>query len=101
MEGHFPQRRPADLARVPRVKRGKVPVGLVANRTRPWTNATQIAIEAIKDLPFPLVATLRDSQAYVLMTGLSKSLFDYHSENVRSHQDDWDKLLRWLRKAGG
>ncbi len=91
----------ADLARVPRVKRGKVPVGLVANRTRPWTNATQLAIEAMKDLPFPLVATLRDSQAYVLMTGLGKSLFDYHSENVRSHQDDWDKLLRWLRKAGG
>lgn len=91
----------ADLARVPRVKRGKVPVGLVANRTKPWTNASQLAIEAMKALPFPLVATLRDSQAYVLLTGLGKSLFDYHSENVRSHQDDWDKLLRWLRKAAG
>ncbi len=90
----------ADLAKVPRIKRGKLPVGLVANRTRPWTNATQAALEAMRALPFPLVATLRDSQAYVLLTGLGKSLFDYHSENVRAHQEDWAKLLRWLKKVG-
>jgi chromosome partitioning protein len=54
----------------------------------------------MRALPFPLVATLRDSQAYVLMTGLGKSLFDYHSENIRAHQEDWEKLLRWLKKAG-
>jgi chromosome partitioning protein len=89
----------AELARVPRIKRGKVPVGLVANRTKPWTNATQLALDSMRALPFPLVATLRDSQAYVLMTGLGKSLFDYHSENIRAHQEDWEKLLRWLKKA--
>ena len=88
----------ADLAKLPRIKRGKVPVGLVANRTKPWTNATQNAIAQIRDFPFPLVATLRDTQAYVLMTGLGKSIFDYNSEIVRSHQEDWEKLLRWLKK---
>ncbi len=88
----------ADLARLPRIKRGKVAVGLVANRTKPWTNASQAALAEIRDFPFPLVATLRDTQAYVLMTGLGKSIFDYHSEIVRSHQEDWDKLLRWLKK---
>ena len=89
----------ADLARLPRIKRGKVPVGLVANRTKPWTNASQAALDEIRGFPFPLVATLRDTQAYVLMTGLGKSIFDYHSEVVRSHQDDWEKLLRWLKKV--
>lgn len=90
----------ADLAKIPRIKRGKLPVGLVANRTKPWTNASHFAIEEMRGFPFPLVATLRDTQAYVLMTGLGKSIFDYHSEIVRSHQEDWEKLLRWLKKIG-
>jgi chromosome partitioning protein len=34
----------------------------------------------------------------VLASELGKSIFDYHSEVVRSHQDDWSKLIRWLKK---
>ena len=45
-----------------------------------------------------MVAELRDSQGYVLLAGLGKSLFDYHSEQTRSHQDDWAPLLKWLKK---
>ncbi|MBN8886900.1 MAG: ParA family protein [Rudaea sp.] len=86
------------VAGLARVKRGKVAVGIVANRLRPWTTASQLAIEEMKALPFPLVAQIRDSQAYVLMAGLGKSIFDYSSETVRSHQEDWNKLLRWLKK---
>jgi chromosome partitioning protein len=88
----------AGIAQLGRVKRGKVAVGLVANRLKPWTTASQLAIEEIKALPFPLVAQIRDSQGYVLMSGLGKSIFDYSSEAIRSHQQDWDKLLRWLKK---
>jgi chromosome partitioning protein len=88
----------AELAELPRIKRGKVPVALVANRLKPWTNASQQAIDSIKDFPFPIVAELRDTQGYVLASELGKSIFDYNSEVVRSHQDDWAKLLRWLRK---
>ena len=86
------------VAALARVKRGKVAVGLVANRLKPWTTASQSAVEEMKALPFPLVAQIRDSQAYVLMAGLGKSIFDYSSETVRSHQEDWNKLLRWLKK---
>lgn len=81
-----------------RVKRGTVAVGLVANRLKPWTTASQTAIDEIKQLPFPLIAQLRDTQGYVLMAGLGKSVFDYQSELIRSHQEDWEKLLRWLKK---
>lgn len=87
-----------ELADLPRIKRGKVPVALVANRLKPWTNASQQAIDAIKRFPFPIVAELRDTQGYVLASELGKSIFDYNSEVVRSHQDDWGKLLRWLKK---
>jgi chromosome partitioning protein len=88
----------AELAELPPVKRRKCPVAIVANRTKPWTNATQMAIARLKESPFPVIAELRDSQGYVLLAGLGKSLFDYHSEQTRSHQDDWAPLLKWLKK---
>jgi chromosome partitioning protein len=88
-----------EIAALPKIKRGKVAVGLVANRMKPWTTAAQQAVDEIKRLPFPLVAQLRDTQGYVLMAGLGKSIFDYHSEAIRSHQQDWEKLIRWLKKV--
>ncbi len=87
-----------EVAALPRVKKGKAAVGLVANRLKPWTNASQAAVEEMQTLPFPLVAQLRDTQGYVLANALGKSIFDYHSEPVRSHQEDWAKLLRWLKR---
>ncbi|MET0506183.1 MAG: ParA family protein [Luteibacter sp.] len=90
----------AMLRGIPRVKRGKLPVGLVGNRLKPWTNASQAALADLAErAPFPVVAELRDSQAYVLLTALGKGIFDYHSENVRGHQDDWGKLLRWIKRS--
>ena len=88
------------LARHPRVRRGELRVGLVGNKLKPWTNSSQQALDLLKQWPYPLVAQLRDSQAYSVLVGLGKSLFDYHSAQVRDHQDDWQPLLRWLRKGG-
>ena len=82
-----------------RVRRGKLPSGLVANRLKPWTNASQQVLEQLGAWPYPVVAQLRDTQAYVLLAGLGKSLFDYQSEQVRNHQDDWTPLLQWLKKV--
>jgi chromosome partitioning protein len=86
------------LAVHPRVKKGKLPVALVANRLKPWTGASQQAVAQLKGWPYPVVGELRDSQAYVLMAALGKSVFDYHSEQIRGHQDDWAPVLKWLRK---
>lgn len=87
------------LGRHPRVRKGKLRVGLVGNRLKPNTNASQQALEVLRSWSFPVVAQLRDSQAYVVLTGLGKSLFDYHSAQVRDHQADWQPLLKWLQKA--
>ena len=76
------------LAKHPRVRKGKLPVGLVGNRLRPWTTASQQSMD-----------TLRDTQAYVLMAGLGRSLFDYQSQQIREHQADWAPLLKWLKRA--
>ena len=87
------------LAKHPRIRKGKLPVALVGNRLKPWTNASQQAMDQLKAWPYPLVAQLRDTQAYVLMVALGKSVFDYRSEQIRGHQDDWAPLLKWLKKV--
>ncbi len=87
------------LAKVPRVHKRKLPVGLVVNRTKPWTNASQQAVEMLKTWPYPVVTQLRDTQAYVVLAGLGRSLFDYRSAQVRDHQADWEPLLKWIKKA--
>jgi chromosome partitioning protein len=86
------------LASYPRIRKGKLPVGLVANRLKPWTTASQQALDLLRQWPYPVVGQIRDSQAYVLLAGLGKSLFDYHSEKVREHQEDWAPLLKWVGK---
>ncbi len=87
------------LAQHPRVRKGKLHVGLVANRMKPWTNASQYTLDLLKAWPYPLVAQLRDTQAYVLLAGLGKGLYDYRSEQVRSHQADWAPLFKWLKRV--
>jgi chromosome partitioning protein len=86
------------LARHPRVRKGELRVGLVGNKLKPWTNASQQALDLLQQWPYPVVAQLRDSQAYAVLVGLGKSLFDYQSAQVREHQDDWIPLLKWVRK---
>jgi chromosome partitioning protein len=86
------------LARHPRVSKGTLRVALVGNRLKPWTNVSQQALDLLAQWPYPLVAQLRDSQGYVVTTALGKSLFDYHSAQVREHQADWHPLLKWLKK---
>jgi chromosome partitioning protein len=88
------------LAKTDRVKKKKLPVGLVGNRLKPWTNASQQAVEQLKSWPYSVVGELRDTQAYVLMVALGKSVFDYNSEQLRSHQEDWTSILKWIKKAG-
>lgn len=86
------------LGKHPRVRKGDLPVGLVGNKLKPWTLASQQAMDVLRQWGVPLVAEIRDSQSYVLLTGLGRSLFDYNSALVRQHQDDWTPLLRWLYK---
>ncbi len=87
------------LAQVPRVRKGKLPVGLVANRMKPWTSVSQQALEQLRAWPYPLVAQLRDSQAYVLLAALGRCVDDYRSESMRSHQEDFAPIFRWLKKT--
>jgi len=79
-------------------KRRKVPVAIIANRLKPWTNLSRQNLERMRTLGPPVIAELRDSGGYALMAGLGRSIFDYHSEQVLGHQEDWTPLLKWIKK---
>ncbi len=87
-----------DLRGTGRVRKGKLAVGIVGNRLRPWTNSSQSALDAMRELGPPVVAEIRDAQGYVFLTGLGKSIFDYQSEEVRKHQADWVPMIKWLKQ---
>jgi chromosome partitioning protein len=74
-------------------------VGLVANRVRANTQASQRALAQLAQWPYPLRAELRDSQSYVLLAALGKGLFDYDNEAVRAQAEPWRPLLQWLSRS--
>lgn len=81
------------------IRRGQLQLALVGNRVKPWTTASQTALEHLSHWPAPLVASLRDNQAYALLAGLGRSLFDYRSQAVLAQQQDWQPLFAWLREV--
>jgi chromosome partitioning protein len=86
------------LSRVPRVSSGELPIALIANRVRPTTQASQRALAQLHEWPYPVLAELRDSQSYVLLTALGKSLFDYGNEVAQEQQSLWQGVFAYLRK---
>lgn len=89
----------AELANAQPVRAGSLRVGLVANRVRARTLAARALPEFTAPLPFPLVASLRDTQAYVLAGAAGRGVFDYHGSGVAGCHDDWTPLLEWLLPA--
>ena len=77
---------------------GELPIALIANRVRPNTQASQRALAQLHDWPYPILAELRDSQSYVLLTALGKSLFDYGNEVAQEQQALWQGVFTYLRK---
>ncbi len=89
----------AGLAQLRAIASGKVRLGLVLNKVRQDTIAARSALERLSTQPWPLLASIRDTQAYLLSAALGKSLFDYHGVLAQERQLDYRKLLRWLSRA--
>jgi chromosome partitioning protein len=89
----------AELKHVPAVRDGGVRIALLANRVKPRTIAARELAAMAQQLAFPLVAALRDTQAYVLAGALGRSVFDYASAATQPLRDDWQPLLGWLEIA--
>jgi len=78
------------------VRRGGLPVGLVAMRVDPRTLAAGELDEFLKSAGYPLVAHLRDTQVYVHCARDGASVFDLPRSRGEQDWDQWRPLTRWI-----
>jgi chromosome partitioning protein len=86
----------AELLRMPEVSQRGVRIGLVANRARARTLSLRNLAGEADTLGAPMVAALRDAQAYVMAIALGRSVFDIPSPRLDPLREEWLPLLRWL-----
>lgn len=86
----------AELQRMPEVSQRGVRVALVANRVRARTLSLRSLSQESDSLGAPIIASIRDAQAYVLSVALGRNIFDIPSPRLQPLRDEWTPLLQWL-----
>lgn len=73
-------------------------LGIVAMRVDPRTRAAVMLEEFLKHFDIPIVTYLRSTQNYVNAAAGGLSLFDPPKSKNKRDLEQWDPLLRWLKK---
>jgi chromosome partitioning protein len=77
---------------------GKAQLGVVANRVKDHTKATEHLIEFLQTLDVPLLGTLRDTQNYAHLAAHGLSLWDVPATKVEKDLGQWAPILDWLNR---
>ncbi len=81
------------------VRKGKIFVGVVGMRMDPRTRAALTLEQFLKGLDLPILAYLRETQAYVNAGFEGKTLFDLPPSMAQRELEQWAYLLGWLESA--
>ncbi len=81
---------------IERVRKGRRPVAIVANRVSPRGLGPGGADRLSDLLGFPVVARLSDARDYVSAAATGVTLFDTPTRRVRALRTEWDPLLAFL-----
>lgn len=90
----------ADLLLVAKIKRQEQRIAVIANRVRRNTVMFRSLMKFLYSLHIPVIATLRDSQAYVRAFEHGIGLFEMKPYIVREELEHWQPLLGWLTNRG-
>jgi chromosome partitioning protein len=85
-----------NLLLVAKVRRDEHRLGIIANRVRRNTLVYQSLARFLGTLDIPIVATLRDSQAYLRAAALGLGLAEMKPYQVSDDLAEWKPLLEWL-----
>ena len=80
------------------VKKGDIAIGLVAMRVDSRTNSAGELDEFLKELRYPLVAHLRQTQVYVYCARDGLTVFDLPRSRAEQDWEQWRPLTRWVAK---
>lgn len=81
------------------VRKGKIFIGVVGMRMDPRTRAALTLEQFLKGLDLPVLAYLREAQAYVNAAFEGKTLFDLPPSLAQRELEQWAYLLNWLEKS--
>ncbi len=88
----------ADLLLIAKIKREEQRVAVVANRVKRNTVMYRALMKFLHSLQIPVIATLRDSQAYVRCFEQGVGIFEVKPYSVREDIEQWQPLIGWLTR---
>ncbi len=72
-------------------------VAVLANRVRDITRIADALDDFLRGVDLPFVATLRDSQHYIVAAERGLGLFELAPASAAQDLEQWDPLVTWLR----
>jgi len=86
----------ADLLLIAKIKREEQRVAVIANRVKRNTVMYRSLMKFLQTLQIPVIATLRDSQAYIRCFEQGVGIFEVKPYSVREDIEQWQPLIGWL-----
>jgi len=86
------------LSEVKAVRKNKRQVAIIGNRLRSGTKAVEALDIFFAGLGFPVIARLRDSQAYTHCAEIGTTVLESRERRIRDHARDWQPLLTALEQ---
>lgn len=80
------------------VKRGTLPIGLVAMRVDARTHSAAELDAFLRGFDLPVVTHLRDTQIYVYCARDGASVFDLPRSRAEQDWEQWRPLTRWISR---
>lgn len=86
----------SDLLVYAKIPRDRDVLGLVANRVRRNTSTRTALLRFLESLSLPVVAELKDVQAYPRAAVAGQGVCDLKSADARGERRQWNALLHWI-----
>jgi chromosome partitioning protein len=88
----------SNLLLVAKIPRSDQRIGVIANRVKKNTLVYASLMRFLETLRIPVVATFRDSQAYLRAAESGLGIFEMKSAQVEEDVAQWASLLDWLER---
>src|SRR4029453_10575849 len=85
-----------NLLSIAKIKREEQRIAVIANRVKKQTLIYKSLMKFLDNLQIPVIATLRDSQAYIRSAETGYGIFEMKSASVREDLEQWLPLVGWL-----
>lgn len=86
----------SNLLLIAKLRRDEQRIAVIANRVKKQTLVYKSLLKFLEQLQIPVIATLRDSQAYIRSAEIGSGIFEMKQAQVREDVDQWLPLVGWL-----